>query len=139
MITILTERIISKLTIDDFIRLHPVSRLGVIINPHYQQKQKNNSRHSNQRRGEDEAETGEELQEKEPEDNEHEVTQAINDQVTSIKIKPRDVEKFDVLVFYSNIKDKIKEFIISHSPVRKGIKWYLVTRVEFTREKEGKV
>lgn len=92
-----------------------------------------------EKRAEDEAETGEELQEKEPEDNEHEVTQAINDQVTSIKIKPRDVEKFDVLVFYSNIKDKIKEFIISHSPVRKGLKWYLVTRVEFTREKEGKV
>lgn len=92
-----------------------------------------------EKRAEDEAETGEELQEKEPEDNEHEVTQAINDQVTSIRIKPRDVEKFDVLVFYSNIKDKIKEFIISHSPVRKGLKWYLVTRVEFTREKEGKV
>lgn len=91
-----------------------------------------------EKRGEDEAETGEELQEKEPEDNEHEVTQAINDQVTSIKIKPRDVEKFDVLVFYSNIKDKIKEFIISHSPVRKGLKWYLVTRVEFTREKKVK-
>lgn len=49
------------------------------------------------------------------------------------------MEKFDLLVFYSNIKDKIKELIVSHSPTKKGLKWYLVTRVEFTREREGQV
>lgn len=83
-----------------------------------------------------EAGTSEELREEESEDREHEITQSINDQVTSIKIKPRQMEKFDLLVFYSNIKDKIKELIVSHSPTKKGLKWYLVTRVEFTRERE---
>lgn len=63
----------------------------------------------------------EELQERESENNEHEIRQSINDQVTLIKIEPREMEKFD-LVFYSNIKDKIQELIISHSPLRKGLK-----------------
>lgn len=49
------------------------------------------------------------------------------------------MEKFDFFVFYFNIKDKIKEFIILYLFVRKGLKWYFVIRVEFIREKEGKV
>lgn len=63
--------------------------------------------------------------------------QSINNDVTSIKIKPKELQRFDLLVFYSNIQDKIEELIISHSPTRKGLKWYLVTRVEFTRERDG--
>lgn len=69
---------------------------------------------------------------------EHEITQSINANVTSIKIKPSEREKFD-LVFYSNIKNRINELIVSHSPSRKGLKWYLVTRVEFTRERDGEI
>jgi hypothetical protein len=88
------------------------------------------------------------VQEEESEDHEHEISQSINDKVTSIKIKPREMEKFDLLVFYSDIRiflcfililEKKSELIVSHSPAKKGLKWYLVTRVEFTREREGQV
>jgi hypothetical protein len=71
------------------------------------------------------------------EEDEDVITQSINGNVTSIKIKPRNNEKFDLLVFYSNVKDKIRELILSHSPHKKGLKWYIVTQVEFNREKEG--
>lgn len=73
------------------------------------------------------------------EDADHEIAQAINGSVTTIKIKPQDSEKFDLLMFYSNIKEKIRDFIVSHSPDRKGLKWYLVTRLEFKREREGQL
>lgn len=69
----------------------------------------------------------------------HEITQSINAHVNSIKIKPRENEKFDLLVFYANITDKITSLIVSHSPERKGLKWYLTTRVEFTRERDGEI
>lgn len=75
----------------------------------------------------------------EDESNNHEIMQSINNDVTSIKIKPKELQRFDLLVFYSNIQDKIEELIISHSPIRKGLKWYLVTRVEFTRERDGQI
>lgn len=45
--------------------------------------------------------------------------QSINNDVTSIKIKPKELQRFDILVFYSNIQDKIEELIISHSPIEK--------------------
>lgn len=85
------------------------------------------------------AATSEESLENESSDNEHEITQSINGYVTSIKIKPRHIDKFDLLVFYSNVVEKIKDFIVSHSPHRKGLKWYLVTRAEFIREREGQI
>lgn len=68
--------------------------------------------------------------------NENEISQAINGSVTSIKIKPKNHEKFDFLVFFSNIQEKIQNLIVSHSPKKKGLKWYLVTRVEFSRERD---
>lgn len=71
--------------------------------------------------------------------NENEISQAINGSVTSIKIKPKNHEKFDFLVFFSNIQEKIQNLIVSHSPKKKGLKWYLVTRVEFSRERDGEV
>jgi hypothetical protein len=70
-------------------------------------------------------------------DNNHEIVHALNGSVNSIKIYPRDVEKFDMLVFYGNVKSKIQDILVSSTPRRKGIKWYLMTRVEFSREKEG--
>lgn len=70
-------------------------------------------------------------------ENNHEIVRALNGSVNSIKIYPRDVEKFDMLVFYGNIKEKVQDILISSTPQRKGIKWYLMTRVEFSREKEG--
>ena len=42
-----------------------------------------------------------------------------------------------MLVFYSNVKNKVQDILVSSTPRRKGIKWYLMTRVEFSREKEG--
>jgi hypothetical protein len=77
--------------------------------------------------------------ENENDDDRHEITQSIDGNVTSIKIKPTGNEKFDLLVFYSNLKEKISDLIVSHSPARKGLKWYLVTRVEFNREREGQI
>lgn len=77
--------------------------------------------------------------EDEDESNNHEIMQSTNNDVTSIKIKPKELQRFDLLVFYSNIQDKIEELIISHSLIRKGLKWYLVTRMEFTREREGQI
>lgn len=68
--------------------------------------------------------------------NNREIVHALNGSVNSIKIYPRDVEKFDVLVFYSNVKNKVQDILVSSTPRRKGIKWYLMTRVEFSREKE---
>jgi hypothetical protein len=70
-------------------------------------------------------------------DNSREIVHALNGSVNSIKIYPRDVEKFDMLVFYSNVKNKVQNILVSSTPRRKGIKWYLVTRLEFSREKEG--
>ncbi len=70
-------------------------------------------------------------------ENNHEIVRALNGSVNSIKIYPRDVEKFDMLVFYGNIKEKVQDILVSSTPLRKGIKWYLMTRVEFSREKEG--
>lgn len=70
-------------------------------------------------------------------ENNHEIVHALNGSVNSIKINPQDVEKFDMLVFYSNIKDKVENILVSSTPRRKGIKWYMITRVEFSREKEG--
>lgn len=70
-------------------------------------------------------------------ENNHEIVRALNGSVNSIKIYPRDVEKFDMLVYYGNIKEKVQDILVSSTPLRKGIKWYLMTRVEFSREKEG--
>lgn len=70
-------------------------------------------------------------------ENNREIVRALNGSVNSIKIYPRDEEKFDLLMFYGNIKEKVQDILVSSTPQRKGIKWYLMTRVEFSREKEG--
>lgn len=71
--------------------------------------------------------------------NENEISQAINGSVTCRKKKPKNHEKFDFLVFYSNNQEKIQNLIVSHSPKKKGLKWYLVTQAEFSRERDGEV
>lgn len=42
-----------------------------------------------------------------------------------------------MLVFYNNVRNKVQDILVSSTPRRKGIKCYLVTQVEFSREKEG--
>ncbi|KAK3106169.1 hypothetical protein FSP39_014172 [Pinctada imbricata] len=71
--------------------------------------------------------------------NEREIEQALDGSAVIVKIHPLASESFDLLLFFSNISEQIIHILTTSTQERRGIKWYLNARVQFTREKDGKI
>lgn len=65
---------------------------------------------------------------------------ALEDSVHILTIYPSDEDKYDLLTFFFNIRQKIKDALAERCDKVKHVKWFLNVHVEFSREtNEGEV
>ena len=65
---------------------------------------------------------------------------ALEDSVHVLNIYPVEQDKYDLLTFFTNIRDKIEQHLKERCDRVKHVKWYLNVQVEFIREThEGEV
>ena len=63
----------------------------------------------------------------------HQHEYAINNKIQDFTIQPSSHEQYDILVFFANIKDKIKQILISRLK-KHAIKWYLSVQEELVKD-----
>lgn len=59
---------------------------------------------------------------------------ALNGAVHVLTIHPSEEDKYDLLVFFYNIRESVKEILVERCEAVKHLKWYLNVQVEFIRE-----
>ncbi|CAC5417052.1 unnamed protein product [Mytilus coruscus] len=59
---------------------------------------------------------------------------ALDDSAHVLTIYPSDEDRYDILTFFSNIRQKIKDTLAERCDKVKHVKWYLNVQVELTRE-----
>lgn len=59
---------------------------------------------------------------------------ALDDSAHVLTIYPSDEDRYDILTFFSNIRQKIKHTLAERCDKVRHVKWYLNVHVELTRE-----
>ncbi|VDI72562.1 Hypothetical predicted protein [Mytilus galloprovincialis] len=68
------------------------------------------------------------------------IQSALDDAVHVLTIRPLDEDKYDILTFFSNIRQKLKATLAERCDQVKHLKWYINVHVELSREtNEGEV